>query len=349
MKSWCGVGRALTRAGLMALLLGVLPSAAVAQTDDGFYKGKTVRLVLGTGVGGGYDIYGRLLARHLSNHLPGRPGIIVENMPGAGGLKVTNWLYAQAPRDGTVIGLVQLTVPLAPLLGQQGAQFDPLKFTWIGSMNREPGFCAAWHTSPIKTWQDMLDKEFIVGGTGAGSSTVLYPALLNMLLNTKIKVVTGYKDGSSVMLAIERGEISGVCGPFMASIKATFPHWITEKKLAVTIAVDRQRLPEYPDVPAIPEFIKDERILQVFEPTFAVGDMQRPILAPPGLPDARTQELRAALLATMNDPAFRQEAEKAQLPMDYVSGEQLLETIKRSYALPREAIELARKAMGNAP
>ena len=130
------------------------------------------------------------------------------------GVKATNWLYAQAPRDGTTVGLIQLTVPLAPLLGHKGAQFDPVKFNWIGSMDRALSVCTAWHTSPIKTWQDMLDKEFVVGGTGVGSSTLLYPALMNMLLGTRIKVIPGYADGASIHLAIERGEVMGACGPF---------------------------------------------------------------------------------------------------------------------------------------
>ena len=324
-------------------------SPARAQTDDGFYKNKTLKLVLSTGPGGGYSIYGRLLARHFGNYLPGKPNIVIENMPGAGGVKATNWLFAQAPRDGATIAMIQLTVPLAPLMGHKGAQFDPLKFNWIGSMDRALGMCTAWHTSPVQTWADMLTKEFIVGGTGVGSSTVLYPALMNMLLGTKIRVVTGYADGVSVHLAMERGEVMGVCGPFLTTIKANQPHWITEKKFVVPIAVDRQRLPEYPDTPAITEFIKDEHTLQVFEPTFATGEMQRPLLAPPGVPAERVAELRAALVATMNDATFKQEAAKTQLSMDYVSGEQLAETIRRSYALPKSAIDVAKKAMGNAP
>lgn len=335
---------------LVAMLAAALAtSPARAQTDDGFYKNKTLRLVLSTGVGGGYAIYGQLLQRHFGNYLPGKPNIVVENMPGAGGVKATNWLFAQAPRDGTTIAMIQLTVPLAPLMGHKGAQFDPLKFNWIGSMDRAMGMCTAWHTSPVQTWQDMLTKEFIVGGTGVGSSTVLYPALMNMLLGTRMRVVTGYADGVSVHLAMERGEVMGVCGPFLTTIKTNNPHWITEKKFVVPIAVDRQRLPEYPDTPAITEFIKDEHTLQVFEPTFATGEMQRPILAPPDVPEARVKELRAALLATMNDPAFKQEAAKTQLSLEYVTGEQLTETIRRSYALPKSAIDLARKAMGTAP
>ena len=200
------VRRSTGLACALAIVLAMALATARAQSDDGFFKNRTVHLVLSTGVGGGYSLYGRLLARHMADHLPGNPNIIVENMPGAGGIKAANWLYSQAPRDGTTFGMVQLGVPLAPLMGNKGAIYDPTKFNWLGSMDRDAGMCMAWHDSPIRTWQDMLDKEFIVGGTGVGSVMLMYPALLNMLLNTKIKVVAGYADGSSVYLAMERGE-----------------------------------------------------------------------------------------------------------------------------------------------
>ena len=333
----------------LAIALVGAPTGSRAQDDDGFYKNKTVRLVLSTGMGGGYALYGRLLARHLGDHLPGNPNIIVENMPGAGGIKAANWFYTQAPRDGTVIGMVQLGVPLIPLMGSKGAMFDPTKFNWLGSMDRDDGLCMAWHDSPIKTWQDMLDKEFIVGGTGVGSVMMVYPALLNLLLKTKIKVVSGYPDGSSIYLAMSRGEVMGACGPFLSTIKATQPDWITDKKFVVPIAVYSHRIPDFPDTPAVTEFIKDEFGRQVFEPFFATAETQRPVFAPPGVPEARVKELEAAFLASMRDPALRAEAERARMTIDYVAGDEIAATIKRSYALPPEAIALARKAMGNPP
>jgi tripartite-type tricarboxylate transporter receptor subunit TctC len=333
-------------AAVAALLLLVSVSGASAQ--EAFYKGKTVHLVLSTGVGGGYALYGRLLARHLPDHLAGKPNIVVENMPGAGGVKAANWLYGQAPRNGTTLGMVQLGVPLAPLMGNKGATYDPTKFNWLGSMDREAGTCLAWYLSPIRTFADMRETEFVVGGTGVGSVMLMYPALLNMFAGTKIKVVAGYADGSSVYLAMERGEVMGVCGPFLTTIKATLPGWITGRKFNVPIAVYPRRLKDFPDTPAITEFVTDEFTRQVFEPSFAIADMQRPLFAPPGVPQERVRELREAFLATMTDPAFRAEAERARLSIDHVGGEELAETIRRSYALPPAAIEAARKAMGNA-
>jgi tripartite-type tricarboxylate transporter receptor subunit TctC len=320
---------------------------ASAQSTGGFYSGRSVHLVLSTGMGGGYAVYGRLLARHMDGHLPGHPNIIVENMPGAGGIKATNWMYIQAPRDGTTFGIVQVTVPLAPLMGNKGAQYDSSKFNWIGSMDQAPAMCMAWHTSPVQTWQDLLNKEFIVGGTGVGSSMLIYPAMLNAMFGTQFKVISGYADGSSVYLAMERGEIQGACGAFLTTIKATLPDWFSQHKFVVPIAIAPHRLKDFPNTPAITEFIKDERTRQVFEIPFAAEQMDRPVLAPPGLPAERVKDLRAAFDATMKDASFRDEADRLHLTVDYVDGEQLAEIIKRVYALPKEAVAIARQSMGN--
>jgi tripartite-type tricarboxylate transporter receptor subunit TctC len=330
---------------LLAMLLGSLPAAAEAA--EAFYKGKTVRLVLSTGVGGGYAVYGRALARHLPEHIEGRPTIIVENMPGAGGVKAANWLYTQAPRDGSVIGIVQVTVPLAPLLGNKAAQFDPRHFNWLGSMDQVPGMCIAWHEAPIKDWADMQAKEFIVGGTGIGSSMLIYPALMNQLLGTHFKVIAGYADGSSVYLAMQRGEVMGACGAFITAIKATLPDWIGEKKFTVPVVIAAHRLKDFPDSPAITDFIKDPPTRAVFDLAFASEEMDRPVLLPPGVPEPRVAELRAAFAATMQDAVFRADAERQHISIDYVTGERLAELIRHTYALPKEAIEVARAAMGN--
>ncbi|HTI86236.1 MAG TPA: tripartite tricarboxylate transporter substrate-binding protein [Alphaproteobacteria bacterium] len=320
---------------------------ASAQSDAEFYRGKTVHLVLSTGVGGGYAVYGRLLARHMDRHLPGQPNIIVENMPGAGGVKATNWMYVQAPRDGTTFGIVQVTVPLAPLMGNKGAQYDATRFNWLGSIDQAPAVCMAWHTAPVKTWDDLRKTEFIAGGTGVGSSMLIYPALLNASFGTKFRVIAGYADGSSVYLAMERGEVYGACGAFLTTIKATLPEWFTDHKFVVPIVIAPHRLQEFPDSPAITEFITDELTRQIFEIPFATEQMDRPVLAPPGLPTARVADLRKAFVDTMNDPAFRDEAARLKLTIDFVDGVQLSETIKNVYALPPEAIAAARAAMGN--
>ena len=327
--------------------MALLMLGAGARAEDDFFRSKQVRLVLSTGVGGGYAVYGRALARHLPEHIDFHPSIIVENMPGAGGVKEANWLYTQAPRDGSVIGIVQVTVPLAPLLGNKGAQYDPTRFNWLGSMDQVPGMCIAWHEAPIKGWADMQAREFIVGGTGVGSSMLIYPALMNQLLGTHFKVIAGYADGSSVYLAMQRGEVMGACGAFLTAIKATLPDWIRDHRFTVPIVIAAHRLKDFPDSPPITDFITDAKTRAVFDLAFASEEMDRPVLLPPGVPEARVAELRRAFDATMTDPAFRADAERQHISIDHVTGERLAEVIRHTYALPKEAIEIARAAMGN--
>ncbi len=188
---------------MLGFLLTAAPGIALAQ--EPFYRGKTIRIVISTGVAGGYAEYAHLLADHMGDHIAGHPSFIVQSMPGAGGLLAANYLYTQAPQDGTTFGIVHSSVPLTPLWGNKGVRFDTLKFNWLGSLDRVDGMCIAWHTSPIKTWTDMLTHAFTVGSSGAGSQMDTYPAILNRLFGTKIRVVAGYKDGTDVYLAMERG------------------------------------------------------------------------------------------------------------------------------------------------
>jgi tripartite-type tricarboxylate transporter receptor subunit TctC len=234
-------------------------------------------------------------------------------------------------------------------MGNKGAKYDATKFNWLGSMDQAPAICMAWHSSPVQTWQDLLAKEFVVGGTGVGSSMLIYPALLNASFGTKFKVIAGYADGSSVYLAMERGEVQGACGAFLTTIKATLPEWISGHKFVIPIVIAPHRLRDFPDSPAITEFIKDERTRQIFEIPFASEQMDRPVIAPPGLPDARVADLRKAFIDTMTDERFREEAARLKLTIDYVDGQHLTEIIKSVYALPPEAIAAARASMGNKP
>jgi tripartite-type tricarboxylate transporter receptor subunit TctC len=330
---------------VLALSLASAPAWAQSEMD---YKGKTLHLTLSTGVGGGYDSYARTFARYVPNYLTGHPNAIVENMPGAGGIKAANWLYLQAPKDGTTLGFIQVTNQFAPLLGNKAAQYDPTKFNWLGSMDQNPAICVAWHDSPIQTWQDMLSREFTVGGTGAGSSMIIYPSLLNRLFGAKFKTIAGYRDAGSVMLAIERGEVEGLCGPFLTSIKATQPSWLTEKKIVLPVVLARTRLAEFPDSPSIAEFFTDDTTRQVFELIFASGIAQRPMLAPPDVPAPVVKQLRAAFVATLTDPGFRSDADKQHLTIDFVDGDVLADTIRKVYAMLPDALEIAKQAMGNA-
>src|SRR3984957_9718211 len=289
---------------VVGLVVAATAVATVAAQEPAFFKGKTIRILLSAGVAGGYAEYAHLLAQHMGDHLAGRPDFIVQSMPGAGGLLATNYLYSQAPQDGTTIGIIHSTVPLAPLFGTTGARFDALKFNWLGSLDRADGMCTAWHTSPIKTWADMLAKEFVVGSTGAGSQFSILPAMLNKLFGTRIKVINGYKDGGEIFQAMEKGEIEGRCSTQLTAIQSIRPQGLTELKLAVPILIGRKRIPEFPDTPAIMELAKDASTRAQLELMLLTQDMDRPVLLPPGVPVERVAQMRAALFATMADPAF---------------------------------------------
>jgi Tripartite tricarboxylate transporter family receptor len=234
-----------------AFLFALQASLGWAQEGADFYRGKTLRIVISTGVAGGFGEYARLLSEHIGKHIAGRPHVIVQSMPGAGGLLAANYLYASAPQDGTTIGIINSTVPLAPLWGSKGARFDTLKFNWLGTLDRAEGVCTVWHTSAVKTWEQMLARELTVGSIGAGSEMELYPAVLNRLFATKIKVVAGYKAGSDIDLAIERRELDGRCGTHLTSFRALHPRWFAERKINVPIIIAKERRGDLPDTPAI--------------------------------------------------------------------------------------------------
>jgi len=335
------------RAGLR-LIFGALlafASSVPGSAQESFFKGKQIRIIISAGVAGGYAEYARLLATHMGNHIAGKPDFIVQSMPGAGGLLATNYLYGPAPQDGTTIALIHSSVPLAPLFGTQGARFDPLKFHWLGSMDRSDGPCTAWHTSPAKTWADLLDKQFIVGSSGVGSQMDIYPAVLNKLFETKIKVIGGYKDGASIFHAMEREEIHGRCGPQLTAIKSLRPQWITEGKIVIPIMISEKRSAEFPTAPSIMEFAKDEPIRQQLRLLIVTQDLDRPVLAPPGVPPDRVKVLREAFDATMADPAFRADIDKLRLTLDWVRGEEVTKTLANAYAMPPEVVAAAKETM----
>ncbi|HXF54160.1 MAG TPA: tripartite tricarboxylate transporter substrate-binding protein [Hyphomicrobiaceae bacterium] len=339
--------RAMRGALTAAACLTVGAAPAVTRADDvaEFYKGKQINWILSAGEGGGYSSYARAFAPYFSAHIPGKPNIVIQNMPGGGGIRAMNHLYAAAPKDGTTIGLVHSSVPFAPLFGTGGAQFDPREMNWIGSLATASSMCVAWHESGIKSWQDLFDKEFIVGGTGAGSRMETLPKMVNELFGTKIKIISGYKGGNEVFLAMERGEVHGRCGGLVSSINSTRPDWFPKKKVAIpiTIAVERNKL--FPDVPAIIEFAKDERTKQILELILVPQELDRPILAPPGVPPERVAALRVAFHAAINDPGFIEEAKKSKLEIDEVSGEKVAALIRNAYAVSKEIVAAANQAM----
>ncbi len=327
------------------VVLASLPGASTADPISDFYKGKQINWILSAGAGGGYSSYAHVFAPHFSAHIPGKPAIVVQNMPGAGGIRAMMFLSAVAPKDGTTIGLVHSSVPFAPLYGIKGATFDPRQMNWIGSINAATGICVSWTASGITKWEDLFTKNYIVGGTGAGSQMETMPAMINKLFGTKIKVISGYKGGNDVYLAMERGEVTGRCGGLISSIKSTRPDWFPTHKVSVPVQIAMERDPEFPDSPAIVEFAKDEKTKQVLELILAPMGMDRPILAPPGTPADKVDALRKAFHETMVDPAFLADAEKAHIETQEVSGDKVADILKRAYAMPADIIKAAKDSM----
>jgi tripartite-type tricarboxylate transporter receptor subunit TctC len=332
---------------MLGLLLALAPlGAGRAQDGAPFYKGKTLRIVISTGVAGGYGEYARSLAAHMGRQLAGAPNIIVQSMPGAGGLLAGNFMYAQAPADGLTIGILNSTVPLAPLWGSPGARFNTLKFNWLAALARADGVCTLWHTAPAKTWTELLRNEITVGSIGAGSPMETYPALLNRLFGTKIRVIGGYKAGSDIDLAMERGEIDGRCGTHLTTYKSLHPGWMAERKIIVPVLVAEKRRADYPDTPTVLEFVKDEPTRQQLELVMITQNLDRPVLAPPGTPAERVKELRAALMATLADQAFLAEIEKKNLFVDPVPGDDMVKAFTKAFSFPESVIAAVRETMG---
>jgi tripartite-type tricarboxylate transporter receptor subunit TctC len=336
----------LSAATLGVVLAAVLfPAAAAADPVADFYKGRQINWILSAGAGGGYSSYANVFAPYFTSHIPGKPHIVIQNMPGAGGIRAMLFLQSVAPKDGTTIGLVHSSVPFAPLYGIKGANFDPRKMNWIGSINAATGICVSWAASGIVTWQDLLEKEFIVGGTGAGSQMETMPAMLNKLFGSHIKVISGYKGGNDVYLAMERGEVHGRCGGLISSIKSTRPDWFPQKKVSVPIQIALERDPEFPDSPALMEFAKDQRTKDILELVLAPMNMDRPILAPPGTPPATVAALRKAFDETMRDPGFIAEAERQHLEIQEIEGEKIAKLLDSTFKAPADVVKAANEAM----
>src|SRR6266404_5371755 len=286
----------------VCLALALQPGLSRAATAEDFYKNKQMIMIMSADAGGGYASYANAFAPYLSAHIPGKPRIVIQYMPGAGGIRAMNYLYAAAPKDGSVIALVHSSVPFAPLYGLSAAKFDPRRMNWIGSINATSGICVAWHTSQVKTWDDLFSKPYVVGGSGAGSQMETLPLMLNKLFGTKIKVISGYKGGNEVYLAMERGEVDGRCGGLVSSINSTRPDWFPQKKVTVPVQIALERDPAFPDVPAVVEFAKDAKTKAILQLVLSPMAMDRPILTPPGVPADRVAILRAAFHAAMADP-----------------------------------------------
>jgi tripartite-type tricarboxylate transporter receptor subunit TctC len=329
-----------------AILLALLVSgAAWAQAPAQFYKGRTVELYIGYSVGGGYDVYARLLARHMGRHIPGNPVIAPKNMPGAGSLTLANWLYGAAPRDGSVFGTIGRGIAFDPLLGTQGTKFTATELGWLGSANDEVSVCAAWGKSGITEFDDLYARPVFIGGTGAGADTDLFPKVMNNILGTKMKLVTGYPGGNDITLAMQRGEVEARCGWSWSSIKSGHLNWVKDGTIRLLVQLSLAKHPDLPDVPLIMDLVKTPEQRAILRLVFARQVMGRPFLAPPGLPPERLALLRRAFMETMNDAAFRAEAEKIKLEITPVDGEAVQKLVAENYATPPDIVRKAAQAV----
>src|SRR5712691_528183 len=328
-----GVGA--SRSVLCAIAM-LWSSGALAQDAAPIFKGRTVDIYTGYTVGGGYDLYTRLVARHIGKHLPGNPTVVPKNMEGAASVRFANWLYNVATRDGTAFGTIGRGTALDPLLGQPGAQFDGTKFNWIGSANDEVSVCVAWHTVGMTTFDDLLRRELLIGGTGPADDTVQFGKVLAGVLGAKLKIIAGYPGGNDAVLAMERGELQGRCGWSYSSVKAAHPDWLARKKIAMLVQFALAKHPELPDVPLVIDLAKTEEQRKLLKFVFARQVMGRPYLAPPGMPPATGAALRRAFMATMADPEFLADAERSKLEITPVSGERIQELVAELYRTPPE-------------
>lgn len=338
----------MRRTAILALLaLLILPHAARAQgAVADFYRGRTVTLIVGYSAGGGYDTYARIVARHLSKHIPGQPSVVVQNMPGAGSLKLANFLFNVAPKDGATIGTFSRGMAMEPLIGGTNVQFDSTRFAWLGSGTNEVSVFTVWHTAPIHTWQDMLEKPFTVGGEGSGSDPDIYALLLKNAFGAKLKLISGYPGTAEIAIALERGEVDSRASWSWSSLKALRPQWITEKKVHFPVQLNLAKGPELQDVPAIMEFAKQERQRQMLRLILSRQEMARPFTAPPGVPEDRLAALRKAFDDTWADPELQAEMKARGQEVNPVSGAALQKMVAELYTTPKDVVSETRKAIG---
>jgi tripartite-type tricarboxylate transporter receptor subunit TctC len=328
---------------IVALACVIWTSGARAQSVEEFYKGKTINLIIGYSVGGGYDLYARQLARHIGKYIPGKPTIVPQNMTGAGSLRAASYLYTAAPKDGTAFGTFSRAMAIQPLLAN--APFDGTKFTWLGSVTNDTSTCITWHTSPVKTWSDMLEKPLTLGGEGPGADPDIFALLYKNVFGAKVKLVPGYHGTNDVTLAMERGEVDGLCGLSWSTLKSRHMQWMKDKRINILVQAAFKKQPQMGDVPLITEQVKNPEQMQILKLILTTQELARPFAAPPGIPDDRKAALIAAFDQTVKDPEFLSEAQKLQLDVNPVSAKSIDEQLAELYATPKDVLEKAAQAI----
>ncbi len=329
---------------LAGAFLAALALPAQAQSVADFYKGKTVTMIVSSSAGGGYDALSRAISKHMFVHIPGKPNIVVRNMPGAGGIVATNYVANVAPKDGTVIAGVQNNVPFEPLMGTARAKYDATKLQWLGTPSVETGLLIVWHTHPAKTIQDAMKMKIKAGSSGYNSAPSLYARLLNEVVGTKIDLVLGFRGQNGAYLAMEKGELDSYGTTFWSSLTATKKDWLKEKKIRILVQYGPEKESDLPNVPYGPDLTKNAADRALFEAAYAPLAAGRPFLIPGGVPGDRVAALRKAFMDTMSDPKFKKDADRIGLIVNKPrSGEQLQKQIADAYRAPADVIARLRR------
>lgn len=339
------------------LVLGVLGICAAAlaagqpacaQSAADFYRGKTVKFIVGSNTGGSYDTYSRLLAMFMGRHIPGNPNVVVENMPGASGTKSAQYLAEIAPKDGSVIGMFNQSMPQRQMFEPDRVRFDLAKFGWIGAMNTSTTVFIAWHTSGVKTLEDAKKKEVVMGALSATGGNSVYPLLINAFLGTRFKVVLGYEGGNTIQLAMERGEVDGRAAVVWSGLKAGWPQWISEKKVSVLLQTGLAKEKDLPDVPLLLDLAKNEEEKAIFRFVSSDSAIGFPVTAPPGIPADRLAALQKAFSDTMKDPEFIKAAADRKLEIEPSSGAQVRMVVQDIISTPNDVIAKIKKGLADA-
>ena len=336
-------GRSIAAVAAFIAAVASLPNSALAQDVESAFKGKTLNVFIGSGPGGGYDLYGRLVARFIGKHIPGQPNVIAQNKPGAGGFVMSHWLYAAAPKDGLNIGTVPQNAPTEEALGNPAAMFESAKFAWIGRVNSNTPAHYVWHTAEVQTLEDLKRKELLSGADTPTSTQTTNPRILNLIAGTKFNIINGYGSGAKVRLAVESGEVQAGVAP-LSLLQSEMAAWLREGKIKILVQYSPERHPSVPDVPASVELARtdeERKILNFFVADSAIG---RAVAAPPGVAPERIKALRAAFDAMIQDPDFVADTKKRNVEVDAMSGEKLQALVVGMMDLPADTLAKAKAA-----
>src|SRR6266853_2641483 len=326
---------------VLATFIATLPGSGIAQDAQNFYRNKQLTMLIASGAGGGYDAYARTLARYMTKHIPRNPVIVPKNVPGAGGLIAANTLYNNAAPDGLTFAALTNGVAMDPLFGEKAGRFEAQKFNWLGSIGKLENICVTWRGSPITRIEQARTREVAVSASGATGNSAIMPKIVNQFLGTKFKVIGGYTEGSGVTLALERGEVDGVCGLSYSTLKTMRPDWFRDRKVNIILQIGLKKLRDLPNVPSAIDLVSDPDSRKVLELILIRQEMGRPFAMPPGVPTDRVAMIRRAFDETLKDPGFLAEAAKLQLEIDPLAGNEIAELLNKAYSAPKPIVARA--------